>query len=468
MELSENKTAHFCNTACSLDNFERRHEKRNMVVAFLLLLLCTWIVVANLTIAFVFLSNRRCRKNVSSSQILSLSITDLQVGVACIAMVMSYLNGEISLQYNVCAFVFFYYLTSQNASMYHIFMIFVHRFLFIYHLNLTQVDKIATRNITHCRLILTICLTWVAAGVIASVPFAMFQRFGTLLPICSLHSLLGHGYETMLTLWCLFQITPQIVLSFLYCGLFIRLHIKWRSIAAHMVQDSESDLQQFYLFARIKHRITCNCKKRSNEVGHGRSVQSQSYSLEMKHKLNGIFTVSPISNTDHMQNTEHVSNSNRLFHERFHATCMPDKDARKNSIKDPCNSVPSTSNQSGRSKFSCQNQRSEKFLPEQNKSRFFSHSNFNRTVWQRFKEQRRILITMGILLLVLNICMTPLDIMFVIERQTGIVLNDRIRSSIFAISLINSALNPLVYSFRLRVFRECCISMTRKVFGRFY
>lgn len=461
-ETLQNNTGPICNTTCILNTIEVKHEEGNVLVIFILLLICTWIVVANLTVALVFFSDKRCRKNVFSSQILSLSITDLQVGVASVAITMTYVFRGTFLNYNCCAFVFFYYLASQNASMYHIFTICLHRFLFIYNLNVSQVGTMVSKNTKHYRLLLEICLIWVVAGISAGIPFALFQRFGTMLPVCSLNTLFGHGYETMLTLSCSFLMAPQIVVSFLYCGLYIRLASKWRSIAVRMGLESRNDVHRPSLLTQVKNWTVCNCRKRiSNEVGHCRSEPSQPSSSGMKQTPYDIFIASSITSGGKTSKKGKDSKIKEMFHK--HHPALSGQDSDHTSDKVPCYSGPSPSSQSAKTSLQFSYLRP---YTRNTKGQSVSHPNINRTLRQKFGDQKRIMVTIGILLLVLNICVTPLDMLFVIERRTSSLLSRRVKFLLLAMSLMNSAINPLIYAFRLHLFRESCISVTRKIFRR--
>ena len=72
----------------------------------------------------------------------------------------------------------------------------------------------------------------------------------------------------------------------------------------------------------------------------------------------------------------------------------------------------------------------------------------------RTAKERDVLYTIGIILLLLNIFMTPLNLLFLTEMILDGFLSRKVKSILMCLALINSGLNPLVYAFKMKPFRD--------------
>ena len=488
-----------CNATCNGSMTHHRliatdQEEGNPVVILALLCVCTWITVANLFVALFFLCNKQRMKNIySTTQILSLSVTDLQVGISSVIVTMSYYHKGTFLNYNACAIVFFYYLASQFASFYHTFAICLHRFITIFNKLEASAQRTVSRSVSRYKVLVHIIVIWLIATVLAAFTFSLNAAFGdTVLPVCSLPTLFGQRYERWLTMACVFLLTPQIVISVMYVMFCVKLSKRLRTIATqrmtrtHTETRTCSTLLSDYLF--------CNCKRKLIRLNNG---------LRTAHTTNGNFMndrnchdaiMSPSSSQK--PSTSWASNeSDNATQKKVIATktlaCLLTGQQRY--IQGNAGVTNDHRNINSLNVFSLTNQQETHvpFRTKCNKSICSNQTNIRSTntrcqghactqatcnpqtdqlaqrqvsyaTRQRLANNRSVMITIGLLLLVINICMTPLNLLFVIEKITHDQLTRAAKFIILTMSLLNSAINPFIYAFRIRQLREACVSILRR------
>ena len=82
------------------------------------------------------------------------------------------------------------------------------------------------------------------------------------------------------------------------------------------------------------------------------------------------------------------------------------------------------------------------------------------------KEQKGVIITIGILLLVLNVFMTPVLVIPFINMKTEGPIGGSMKLIMALFPLLNSMINPLVYLFRIRSFRNSVKHVFEKIFAQ--
>lgn len=448
-----------------------KHEEGNILVICIMLVVCFWIVFANGAVTFVCLSNKACRKNFFSNQILSLSITDLQVGISCLLVTSTYIFKGSFVFYNACAFVFFYYFASQHASLYHTVTISFQRFFKIFNL-LKPASRIVSKRVSCSRVFLEIALIWASAALTAAIPFILYPEFDTVIPVCSLNGLFHqtNEYKTMLTIECSFLLAPQLLISFLYCALYIHLTSKWQAITGRANKKFFKNLEHPAWLTFLTKKA-CYCCRLS--AAKGRLVKVQPHSNTTIQHLTGIE-----GSVDHSGSSRHVYKCKDLG---TNVTCLSlsetgmelcrNKFSTARPVKSEVSSIEQKTIKSNCFNVSDTYQKTASFeRPAAGKESVSSceatTSRRKTLVRQNIADHRRVFVTIGIILLVLNVCMTPLDMVFVIEWKSATLASRATKFVLLATSLLNSAINPLIYAFRIRPFRKACITFIRKLFRR--
>lgn len=452
-------------------------EEGNTTVTIFLLILCTWIFLANLFVSLVFLCNRRRMRNVSATQMLSLSVTDLQVGLSSVIMSSTYFCSGSFLTYNACAFVFFYYFMSQFASMYHTFTICLHRFIRICFRRTMTVGNTDSR----IHLLLPVMLIWIASGIMAAIQFILFPIHETTLSVCSLNTLFGDNYVDMLTVACCGLLVPQITVTILYCGLFIGLMSKWRRIGTDTVSNPNGSRT-----SRVALGFFCRqTRKHSSTVGCVADTKSNKKDNEEKRKIY-VFTIPQkgVIETDSVQNLtddKEKRNKGDFSNKHSETACSTGSTAgEKWKTTKHCNNVHISSAPGSFEPLASTSDSTRQSLSNSThtdnvhaKYRGTSTSLIFRSkatlinIKRRYAEQRQVMITIGIILMVLNISMTPLDVSFALERSTANELSRKAKFIMVSMSLLNSAINPLIYAFRIRPLRESSVRFVRRLFRTF-
>lgn len=462
MDLFDNKTL-----CCNLTTEETVTTNKGSTGKYVMpavLCVCTWIAIANLFVSLFFFCNKRRLRNVSAStHILSLSVTDLQVGLSSVLISMSYVFKETFVSYDICAFMFYYYLTSQFASMYHTFAICAHRCFTIF--SRLRASTTDSRKVTRSCMLVQIVIIWLIAAALSSIPFVLYRRVDSELPLCSLNTLFGDGYEGMLTISGLCLFVPQVVVSVLYCLLCAKLSSRWRSVSTNAIGSSFCN--------RLVMLLHCRCRNRQV------NIVDVEQGAEMKDK--NSFGAST-SSSAHMFLVSHHKRNTPITQDR-----QCDSNEKHNTDDKKCGTsynsnprrntnVPSNGESSGTSSGGVRfpQVRNTYFLGKRlgvmntrtgHRSDKSATTEVKRNV-QRMDDYQQVMLTIGILLLVLNICMTPLNLLFVIEKKTSGKLSRETKFMILAMSLCNSAVNPFIYAFRIRPFREACMDVARKLIRR--
>ena len=82
---------------------------------------------------------------------------------------------------------------------------------------------------------------------------------------------------------------------------------------------------------------------------------------------------------------------------------------------------------------------------------------------QDYKTRRYVLVTIRVILLVMYIFKTPLNIVALLELVNTELLTRKLKFSLVALSFMNSALNPFIYSFRIKPFQTAVRENIKKL-----
>ena len=77
-----------------------------------------------------------------------------------------------------------------------------------------------------------------------------------------------------------------------------------------------------------------------------------------------------------------------------------------------------------------------------------------------------MLITIGLILLVVNVTMTPLNLLFVIELLSHGFLSRELKLIMVSFAMMNSAFNPGIYALRIKLFRKAVSRNLKTCFVR--
>ena len=198
----------------------------NALISFILFC-CVWIVVINSLTCLCLFFNRKSLKHFSTLQLLSLSITDIIVGLTAIPGTLTYYITSAFLLAEICAGIWYGYMVAQVASLFHVFAICLHRFITIkYHRYNSHKNGEGMLK----RILYHILMDWISAIILVAIPVFRYAKFGHSLEECSMNTVFGDDYLRAFAILAVFCITPQLGVNIMYICLFRFLSKRWNRI----------------------------------------------------------------------------------------------------------------------------------------------------------------------------------------------------------------------------------------------
>ena len=369
----------------------------------LIISISTWILVTNGLVFFCLVTNRNALKNNVNVQLLSLCVTDVLVGIItipCALMPVMLVNSK----YETCAFLIYMFFLAQCATLCHTLLICVNRLLTIKRKSNVKETNNATLK-TICMQILAI---WVGCLLYFGIHFFAFARFGETVKRCSTLYLfkdndpVGLGFLTGVPL-----IPSQLCTNIIYVYLFIYIRKRLRSVGIVQVKPN-----------RPKDDIRLNSQTKTlgdEQTSHRLMIPSVSEG-----------TKGPDSSIGYTQ-----TNVRPINEAGTSSTCKSERYGDNILNRDIHETAVNTRERGGDVTES-------------------SRLNNNRV---GLEKQRRVLVTFGILLISLNLFMTPLGFLVIIEMFNNGPLPRGIRFAFCTMAMLNSALNPVINVWRIKPFR---------------
>ena len=198
------------------------------VLTIILMAISAWIVLANTLILVCLVVSRKALKNFVNLQIMSFSVTDTLVGLAAIPTALTFKLAFSLTDVGPCALVLCSYSVAQAASLYHAFVICIHR--------LITIKRCTGRSESNPRhmyktLLIQVSIPWIENLLAVSLSFALFAKFGKKLPVCSLNTLFEENYIYVMTFLCINLLTPQIGMNVVYIYMLVFLLRQWKRVS---------------------------------------------------------------------------------------------------------------------------------------------------------------------------------------------------------------------------------------------
>ena len=471
------------------------------VVVIVVQLCCAWIILINGAVFACLVIHRRAMKTFVNLQLLSFSITDILVGISAILGSLTYHN--ITTNIWICSVITYMYLVAQAATLFHAFGICLHRFITVKyrHLHRKKENKGRLK-----RIMIHVIAIWLLSIVLVAIPFACFARFDQSLNECSANGIFGDNYIKFIAVYNTGMLLPQVGMNILYICLFRYLFAKWSFKARTKTTKQGVMLLTFGRFNTTvqqssRQNVNSTDNQRLNETGTIGGTMSQGVeenlrinSGEDKQNIASGFVEDQTNACDDISKCglshKKLSSSHKDLFNEPQSNCETDMDETKQTKNDAIASVnpsdakydvsnsiniPMNSEQYHQSeRGTCTRKNRE--TDNQNASSYSSGTNISRQITApdgrkplSIQMEKEVICTIGILLLLLNICITPLNLLLVIELNLDDFLSRKVKFIILSFALINSGLNPFVYAFKLKPFREIlkchkdrCVAFCRK------
>ena len=505
----------------SVDLHDQSQEKALDALVIVLLLLSIWIIIVNSIVLSCLVIRRKGLNTFVNLQMLSFSITDLFVGISGITTTLTYEITTVFPYVEVCAAIWYGYCVSQTANLFHGFEICIHRLITVK--RKTPQTESSTSNMLK-RLLFQVFLVWVTSICLIAIPYLLFIKWGKPLKGCSLPGIFDSDYIPFMTSISVIFVTPQLGMTLVYAYMFWFLLRTWRRI--NNIRNSKEPYRASTLTDESKQGLNQNVNN-FNEDGTGPLQVTCVASCSNTEKSNQssvdpVTAVTPdlLSVTGaHHQDTKLSSDSDYLSEsnsgtskskcnqawcsvatrrprsglgrvsESYGKLPIPEYGDAINAnppnesggikqmfmvsdgkvaTKEPLNSMRKKPRNIKLSHFNGQHDvKAKGFQCGINQSglkKELKQDSSSRTL--AIKGQRDVLVTIGLLLLVLNVFMSPLNAIVIFELINDGLLTRKVKFGLFALSLMNSALNPVIYTLRIKPFRESLKTSYRRIISK--
>ena len=429
-------------------------------------------------------------------QMLSFSLTDMLVGFSAMAAILGYHVPSAFTRYAACAGLFYGYCVAQTANLFHAFGICLHRIITI---KGCAGQRETTPNSVLKTLLFHLSVIWTVSLFIVSIPFGVYGQFDKQLSECSLNSLFGEKYINFLTaMGCIF-IVPQMGMNVVYIYMLKFLFNTWKNINSKqkrfpgLTMLSSNNYNNLDTPPCVDDTMPNNQTKSTTDLNFIRTeVQPQAGETTdkridtIKHY---IVIGDPDVNDKQKLTISHPSYSLTEYEETYRELCRLDiiEYATGNicdSQGDPAgtiyiheienehifDNIPNPVSVINKDAYKNNEATSgHKVLSKSRKTfaklkRRASKHRHNKKL--RYGRQKHVLVTIGMILIAVNVCITPLTFLSLIELLSGGLLAREVKFLFMALALINSGLNPIIYSLRIRPFRHAFTRNWNTLFSR--
>lgn len=411
----------------SVNTTQLQIEEAPVSLTIVLMATSFWIVLVNGLVFGCLITSRSAMKSYVNLQLLSLSVTDMFVGLFSIPVTLTFkITGSFP-KYDVCAGLFFLYISSQEATLYHALVICIHRLVTVK--RKTRTIHSSTRS-NYISVFLQVIFVWIVCFVLVSIPFLCFGRFGDPLVECSLNTLFEDHYTAALGMFTSVLLIPHVTLNVVYGYMFIFLRKRWKRIDAVCSTSTSHPIVLYNMrgntsyseaFTDIETRNTALMTPSNKIVSSGDGDQRKI--CEAPPKI-CFLEEKPVQNlqTDRLKaRQQYISATSYSSNKDIDGGKTGDSQVKKNR---------KTGRLSG------------------------------------MEGQKRVLVTIGILLIILNIFMTPLDFLNLFEFLNKGYLSRRVKFICMNMGILNSALNPIISVFRIRPFKEILKQKALRLYRR--
>ena len=410
-------------------------------LVILMAAISTWTLVANGLIFVCLITSRSAMKNNVNVQLLSLSFSDMLVGINTMPVLMLLAESQLS-TYESCAAVIYMYLVSQAATLGHALLICINRLVTI-----TKTSGVnQSKNESLKTIFVQIVAIWAGCLMYFGIHFLAFARFGDTLNRCSTYHLFRNKFYAEALLSSPLFVPALLCTNVIYGYLLIHIRRRLRVVGiVHVKPKASPDIVKFK---------TCLEPNKPSNTADRQTSNLLTTSLESEQPKG------PEGSVDHAQ-TKVIF----IIDEQEPGTSNSCKaDCNANDGKETKKEFAPGTELKGEA---CTNQCSTTRVTEPNTHDIvpikMANSKTSRPIVEPgnprktngrlgLERQRRVLVTFGILLVSLNIFMTPLSFLPIIEMILNRPMPRSVRFVFMMLAMLNSALNPVINMWRIKPF----------------
>ena len=435
-------------------------EKAPGIIIIVLLVCCVWIVTVNAMVFICVLLNRYSLRKFVYMQLLSLSITDMVVGLSAITPTLTYYRPTVFAYTKTCAGIMFAYLCAQVATLFHAFGICLHRLITVkYYSGRTKSSKMGMTK----RMLFQLLLIWVGSISLIAAPFGRYGQFSKPILVCSLNTLFGTNYLNFIAVFNVILITPLIGMDVVYGYMLRFLLIKWGRINNTKMTSTRTTVND-KMQGNIRLRVNNGSFGQVQEISSPRQISNRKHESLPPASIDGLrftkksspfpqkriawttndtqSTQTYLNVTTDKPNTEHMDigcNSSDLVWCTY----------REGQQGSTSAALPATH----KSKYSC-NAFSGICKRICTSATAQSQGQIERNSLRSNIKQKQVLVTIGIILLMSNIFMVPLCLTTCLELINDGLLSRKVKFILVSIALMNSGINPIINALRIKPFSD--------------
>ena len=373
-------------------------------------LVTAWIIITNGLVLLCLIFNRRALKNFVNLQILSMSLTDVLLGISFIPVIMTFQDIRSFSTFWSCFSVICAYTVAQHATIHHALAICVYRLIKIKGLTLSSETN--PKQILK-KLCAQILMPWAECILYVGSVFMIFGKHNKSIRFCSLNELFEDSYIEFMSVCLLNTVVPHIAMDVIYVYILVFLKRRWARIST----------------MRTGEVLETSTKTPAPVTSSASADDTAETKLSDRHRT--IFQAQPGRSVDR--------------------SLLPTLYRNPSTTKDKYETDRNTLNINHGT-----GTKIKRIAPRQTE---LSKAQAEAKV----KDEKSVIITIGLFLLVLNVFMTPVSMIAIIELFATSPLSRQVKFSMVIFPLINSIANPIIYMLRIKPLREVIQSAWRKL-----
>ena len=186
--------------------------------AYFSIIVSLWTIVSNLFILICFIKHQHIiNGNSFTFQVLTLIVGDVLAGFSSIPVFVTAFDLEI--RFELCAFQYVAFLSTQNLLLFHILGICVNRLIIVNHAA-KQVKTTCRRKL----IIVYLCIIWILIVLIFTLPFFIWiKKYERTITECSMNELFQDNYKAVVIYYVSFFVVPFILTNVVYVTIILKI-----------------------------------------------------------------------------------------------------------------------------------------------------------------------------------------------------------------------------------------------------
>ena len=370
------------------------------VLTIILMVISAWIVLANTLVLLCLVVSRKALKIFVNLQILSFSVTDTLVGLAAIPTALTYKLAFTLSDVGPCALVLCSYSVAQAATLYHAFVICIHRLMTIK--RCTGRSEANPRHM-YKTLLIQVSIPWIESLLVVSLSFVLFAQFGKSLPVCSLNTVFEENYIHVMTILCINLLTPQIGMNVVYIYMLVFLLRQWKRVCILRKKARPTATTSNVVWNTSQAASVVETKLTTQTIGGKNSILTLTSVVD--NEIDGKINEGK-ENSDHCVTGHDVKGRVHGNRKEWSRVCADDKTDCHSNDKSGDGSHILKNNTNFRENVATDHTRRMRGQHQKMKSKAGKLG---------ISGQRDVVITIGLMLIILNVFMTPLTFLAIVE-----------------------------------------------------